>query len=59
MQMTYALERRAGQWTVLNSRPVGGQHPSMENPQGSGTDSSTAMPRFHVPADTPPKPAKP
>jgi len=59
MQMTYALERRAGQWTVLNSRPVGGQHPPVDSSHGSGADANPPMPRFHVPADTAPKPAKP
>ena len=67
MQMTYALERRGGDWTVLKSNPTGGQvaHPPMDGAHGAGgagapgDAGSPAMPRFHVPSDTAPKPAKP
>jgi hypothetical protein len=61
MQMTYQLERRAGQWTVLSSRPAGGQisHPPVDSSNTTSTDTAPPMPRFHVPSDTAPKPAKP
>jgi hypothetical protein len=57
MQMTYALERRGGEWTVLNGHPAGGQiaHPPMDGAHGAET--APAMPRFHVPGDAHPKPA--
>ena len=57
MQMTYQLERRSGEWTVLNSRPAGGQisHPPMDSTHGG--EATPAMPRFHVPADSQAKPA--
>jgi hypothetical protein len=58
MQMTYALERRGGQWTVLKSQPAGGQisHPPTDGQQ-PGSSAGTDVPRFHVPAGAAPKPA--
>ena len=57
MQMTYALERRSGEWTVLNGHPAGGQiaHPPMDSAHGG--EAAPAMPHFNVPATTPGKAA--
>jgi hypothetical protein len=58
MQMTYALERRGGQWTVLTSRPAGGQiaHPPMDGQHGGA--AGPEMPHFHVPGDGSAKPTQ-
>ena len=67
MQMTYALERKGGEWSVLKSNPSGGQvsHPPVDGSHGAGGpaapgDSSGGdLPRLHTPSDTAPKPTKP
>ena len=65
MQMTYALERRDGQWTVLGSRPVGGQmaHPAIDATHGNGSaaapGSGSEMPHLQVPPEPTQKPSKP
>jgi len=67
MQMTYALERHGGEWTVLKSNPTGGQvaHPPMDGSHGApgaaapGDSSGAELPHLHPPTDTAPKPAKP
>jgi len=68
MQMTYALERQGGQWTVLKSNPSGGQvsHPPVDGshaaPGGGGAPGDAGggeLPRFHTPSDSAPKPSKP
>jgi hypothetical protein len=54
MQVEYALERQAGEWTVTNSQPGGGQSPhsgmtpSTPTSPGSGGNS---MPQGHPPVN--------
>ncbi|HTQ87529.1 MAG TPA: hypothetical protein VMI93_15020 [Candidatus Solibacter sp.] len=67
MQMTYALERRDGEWAVLKSHPTGGQvnHPPVDSSHGGGDPASPGdpagpnMPHLRPPSDTAPKPGKP
>jgi hypothetical protein len=57
MQMTYALERSAGEWKVLKGQPAGGQvsHPPMDgqhSPPGNQANPGTpANPQLHWPSD--------
>jgi len=65
MQMTYSLERRDGQWTVLNSHPAGGQiaHPPVDathsNGPGSAPGSGSDFPHLQMPPEPAQKPSKP
>ena len=51
MEMTYLLERHAGDWVVLKSHPAGGQfeHPPMDKTHsGAPADApSSGMPDIH------------
>ena len=67
MQMTYALERRDGQWTVLGSHPTGGQmaHPPIDATHGNGPAPGGApgpgsdLPHLQVPTAPAQNPSKP
>jgi len=63
MQMTYALERRDGEWTVLKGNPSGGQ---MQHPPTDGSHATPGaagqgegFPHLRPPSDASPGPAKP
>jgi hypothetical protein len=56
MQMTYALERTAGEWKVLKGQPAGGvSHPPMDGqhplPGSQPNQATPANPQLHWPAD--------
>jgi len=67
MQMTYALERHNGEWTVLKSNPSGGgmAHPPMDGSHsvpgaaGNADSPGAQLPHFQPPAGSESKPAKP
>ena len=53
MQVEYALERQAGEWTVTSSQPGGGQssHPGMPPGAGSPSSGGGSMPQGHPPVN--------
>ncbi len=62
MQMTYALERQNGEWTVLKSIPAGGQiaHPPTDGSHAAPGDASgSELPHLHPPTPATPQPGKP